>query len=207
MHEHLKLVYLSLILLYRWPEVRSFRWPPHYKSMGKYWNPFHSKDTHQIGVIISGSCPLWPFMMTQVQVLSSDPAKSHLRSPKFTKVFLLITFDWEKIQTWEWAHCVCHTKAHQMVCEIWPRFGQAWVITWPWPDVKFWIWPFNVILYMFRRALTRETRWCRNRLPNFSYIKSYSSKKKIRKNTIVLTLTWPLESKLLTSPQIWRKKT
>ena len=34
-----------------------------------------SFPTHQQGVIISGSCALKPFMMTQGQVLTSDPAK------------------------------------------------------------------------------------------------------------------------------------
>ena len=28
-----------------------------------------------------------------------------------------------------------------------------------WPEVKLWPWPFKVILYMVRRALTRQTRW------------------------------------------------
>ena len=31
--------------------------------------------------------------------------------------------------------------------------------TWPWPEVKFWSWPFKVIIHMFRSVLTRETRW------------------------------------------------
>ena len=28
-----------------------------------------------------------------------------------------------------------------------------------WPEVKLWPWPFKVILYMVRRALTRQTQW------------------------------------------------
>ena len=41
---------------------------------------------------------------------------------------------------------------------IWP----TWVTTWPCPEVKFWPWPFKVMLYMFRWVLTRQTRWCQN---------------------------------------------
>ena len=31
-----------------------------------------------------------------------------------------------------------------------------------WPEVKLWPWPFKVIVYMVRRALTRQTRWHQN---------------------------------------------
>ena len=91
---------------------------PHYKSMGKYWIPSHSKNMHPLSVVLSELCPYWLFMMTQVQVLSSDLAKGHLRSPEITKCFLLISFDWEDIQTCEWARCVCHTTAHRMICNM-----------------------------------------------------------------------------------------
>ena len=36
-----------------------------------------------------------------------------------------------------------------------------------WPEVKLWPWPFNVILYMVRHALTRQTRWYQNRCSTF----------------------------------------
>ena len=45
-------------------------------------------------------------MMTQVQVLVSDPDEGHLKSPKVTKSFLFYTFDWEEMQIWKWSHCV-----------------------------------------------------------------------------------------------------
>ena len=59
-------------LIYWWPGVRSRFWPLHYESMGEILKSF---PTHQQGVILSGSCALRPFMMTQGQVLTSDPAK------------------------------------------------------------------------------------------------------------------------------------
>ena len=36
-----------------------------------------------------------------------------------------------------------------------------------WPEVKLWPWPFKAILYMVRRAFTRQTRWYQNRCSAF----------------------------------------
>ena len=36
-----------------------------------------------------------------------------------------------------------------------------------WHEVKLWPWHFKVILYMYRRALTRQTRWYQNRCSTF----------------------------------------
>ena len=36
-----------------------------------------------------------------------------------------------------------------------------------WPEVKLWPWPFKVILYMVRRALTIQTRWYQIRCSSF----------------------------------------
>ena len=41
-------------------------------------------------------------------------------------------------------------------------FGSTWVVTWPWPEVKFSNWLFKVKKYMIRRVLTREERWWQN---------------------------------------------
>ena len=81
-------------------------------------------------------------------------------------------------------------------------FGSSWVITWLWPEVNFWSW-FKVMLYMFRRSLTRETRWCKRSFLTFLYQKLFS-KNHFRKIPS-FWIWWPLESKALTSPQIWRK--
>ena len=36
-----------------------------------------------------------------------------------------------------------------------------------WPEVKLWPWLFKIILYMVRRAVTRQTRWYQNRCSTF----------------------------------------
>ena len=48
------------------------------------------------------------------------------------------------------------------------KFEKMWhVLLWNAPEVKFRSWPFQVKLYIFRRARTRETLWCQNQLPIF----------------------------------------
>ena len=66
-----------------------------------------------------------------------------------------------------------------------------------WPEVKLWLWPFKVIVYMVRRALTRQTRWYQNRCSTFK------NKDFIVENPFWKILEfWPLETSILT----WAKK-
>ena len=84
-----------------------------------------SFPTHQQGVILSGSCALRPFMMTQGQVLTSEP----LRSSEVTEVtnrFLQITWDWEELETWKWSQCVCLVNTLRLICNL----RQAVTLTW-----------------------------------------------------------------------------
>ena len=66
-----------------------------------------------------------------------------------------------------------------------------------WPEVKLWPWPFKVILYMVRRALTRQTRWYQIRCSTFK-IKDFIVEKPFWK---ILDF-WPLVTSILT----WAKK-
>ena len=67
-----------------------------------------------------------------------------------------------------------------------------------WPEVKLWPWPFKVILYMVRRALTRQTRWYQIRCSVFK-IKDFNVEKPF---WIFFLEFWPLETPILT----WAKK-
>ena len=62
-----------------------------------------------------------------------------------------------------------------------------------WPEVKLWPWPFKVILYMVRRALTRQTRWYQIRCSIFK-IKDFIVEKPFWK----ILEFWPLETPILT---------
>ena len=69
-----------------------------------------------------------------------------------------------------------------------------------WPEVKLWPWPFKVILYMIRRALTRQTRWYQIRCSTFK-IKDFIVKKSFGK----FLEFWPLEASILTWDKKWPK--
>ena len=55
-----------------------------------------------------------------------------------------------------------------------------------WPEVKLWPWHFKVILYMIRRALTRQTRWYQIRCSIFK-IKDFIVEKPFWKIFGILT--------------------
>ena len=69
-----------------------------------------------------------------------------------------------------------------------------------WPEVKLWPWPFKVILYMVRRALTRQTRWYQFRCSTFK-IKDFIVEKPFWK----ILEFWPLETPILTWAKKWLK--
>ena len=69
-----------------------------------------------------------------------------------------------------------------------------------WPEVKLWPWPFKVILYMVRRALTRQTQWYQIRCSIFK-IKDFIVEKPFWK----ILEFWPLETPILTWAKKWLK--
>ena len=69
-----------------------------------------------------------------------------------------------------------------------------------WPEVKLWPWRFKVIVYMVRRASTRQTRWYQNRCSTFK------NKDFIVENPFWKILEfWPLETSILTWAKKWPK--
>ena len=69
-----------------------------------------------------------------------------------------------------------------------------------WPEVKLWPWPLKVMLYMVRRALTRQTRWYQIRCSIFK-IKDFIVEKPFWK----ILEFWPLETPILTWAKKWPK--
>ena len=69
-----------------------------------------------------------------------------------------------------------------------------------WPEVKLWPWPFKVIVYMVRRALSRQTRWYQNRCSTFKN-KDFIVEKPFWK----ILEFWPLETSILTWAKKWPK--
>ena len=93
-----------------------------------------------------------------------------MTSSEVTYRFLAITRDWNKIETPKHVHRVCLVETDRLIT-AWP----FWVRSWPWPEVKFKIWPFEVKLYIIRRVLIKQTRWCANYVCHVS-ITSYCTK-------------------------------
>ena len=69
-----------------------------------------------------------------------------------------------------------------------------------WPEVKLWPWPLKVIVYMVRRALTRQTRWYQIRCSTFK-INDFSVEKPFWK----ILVFWPLVTSILTWAKKWPK--
>ena len=138
---------------YRWPQVRSFLRPPHYKSMGKKSTPFYLLCRKPIWVESYRIGQLWTI---RVKICNAYPSKGHFRSPEVTNRHLPITFNQKEIETWEWRQYVRLGESNDMQYD---PFRSSRDLGLTWPEVKLWPWPFKVILYMVRRALTRQTRW------------------------------------------------
>ena len=111
------------------------------------------------------------------------PSKGHLRSPEVTNRHLPITFDQKEIETWDWCQYVSLGQANRVICNM-THFGHHVTLTWP--EVKLWPWPFKVILYMVRRALTRQTQWYQIRCSIFK-IKDFIVEKNVLENFEILT--------------------
>ena len=82
-------------------------------------------------------------------------------------MFFAYTF-WLRRDTDMWMVPLCFSHQYALIDMQYDLFGATWVTTWHWPEVKFGSWPFKVKLCFFRRARTRETRWCKNHLPIFT---------------------------------------
>ena len=98
---------------YRWPQVRSFLRPPHYKSMGEKSTPLYLlwrkpiwEESYRIG-------QLWTI---RVKICIAYPSKGRLRSPEVTNRHLPITFDQTEIETWDWCQYVHLGQANRLIC-------------------------------------------------------------------------------------------
>ena len=112
--------------LYRWPQVRSFLRPPHYKSMGKKSTPLYLLWRKPIWVELHRIGQLW---IIWVKICIAYPSKGHLRSPEVTNRHLPITFDQKEIETWDWCQYVRLTQVNPMICNM-THFGHQVTLAW-----------------------------------------------------------------------------
>ena len=115
-----------LYFWYRWPQVRSFLRPPHYKSMGKKSTPLYLLWRKRFWVESYRIGQLWTI---RVKNCITYPSKGHLRSPEVTNRHLPITFDQKEIETWDWCQYVRLGQANRVICNMTP-FGHHVTLVW-----------------------------------------------------------------------------
>ena len=126
------------------------------------------------------------------------PSKGHLRSPEVTNRNLPITFDQKEIETWDWCQYVRLGQANRLICNM-THFGHH--VTLAWLDLRSnFDLDLSVILYMVRRALTRQAQWYQMRCSIFK-IKDFIVEKPFWK----ILEFWPLETQILTWAKKWPK--
>ena len=111
---------------YRWPQVRSFLRPPHYKSMGKKSTPLYLLWRKHIWVESYRIGQLWTI---RVKICIAYPSKGHLRSPEVKNRHLPITFHQKEIETWDWCEYVRLGQANPMICNM-SHFGHYVTLAW-----------------------------------------------------------------------------
>ena len=110
-------MFISRIFLYRWPQVISFSWPSHYKSMVKIEVPLIRIRSTQLTYHNQIGYAWYPR-----RVVAPIPVeKSYevtLWRHRVAVRFLPITFDRNELKTWGWCHSVCIVKAHRLICNM-----------------------------------------------------------------------------------------
>ena len=138
-------------------------------------------------------CRLRSSVMTQATVFIGDPPKiiwGHLRSPT---VFLRITFDPKKIETWEWSHCVLPSRridtyaTHRYICNA---------------SIHMTLTFQGHAIHVSMRLDKTNTMVSKSLLYHFKH-GSYHQKTVSLKN-FVFDLSWPLTPKPLILGEIWR---
>ena len=126
------------------------------------------------------------------------PSKGHLRSPEVTNRHLSIT--WSKRDRDMGLVSVRSSWPGKSSDMQYDPFRLSRDLGKTWPEVKLWPWPFKVILYMVRRALTRQTQWY-NICCSIFKIKDFIVEKPFWK----ILEFWPLETPILTWAKKWPK--
>ena len=181
---------------YRWPQVRSFLRPPHYKSMGKkstllylLWRKRFWVESYRIGqlwTIRVKNCITYPLQR------SFEVTRGH--QPSFANNF------WSKRDRDVGLVSVRSSWPGESSYMQYDPFRSSRDLGLTWPEVKLWPWPFKVILYIVRRAVTRQTQWYQIRCSIFK-IKDFIVEKPFWK----ILEFWPLETPILTWAKKWPK--
>ena len=145
--------YTYLGFLYRWPQVRSFLRPPYYKSMGKKINSviFTLAQAYLSGII---SCRA--VVDNSSKNLHCLPLETSFEVTRGHQPLIANNIWWKRDRDVGLVS-VRSSWPGQSTDMQYDPFQSSRDLGLTWPEVKLWPWPFKVILYMIRRALTRQT--------------------------------------------------
>ena len=132
-HQCLQKTYIS-DFWYRWPQVRSFLRPPHYKSMGKKSTPLYLLCRKHIWV---QSYRIGQFVDNSRKNLHCLPLERSFevtrdQKPSFANNFL----SKREIETWNWWQYVRLGQANPMICNM-THFGHHVTLAWLDPRSNF----------------------------------------------------------------------
>ena len=137
---------------YRWPQVKSFLRPPHYKSMIKKIN----------SVTFTLAQAYFSGIASYRRVVDNSSTNLHCllleRSFEVNRgdqLWFANNFWSKRVDTWDWCQYVRLGQAHRLICNM-THFGHhvtlAWLdLTW----LELWTWPFKVVLYIVTNDVLR----------------------------------------------------
>ena len=143
--------------------------------MGKCPCAVCSDSTSENVLFISRYYYIGTLSMTPMQLWPNDHSFRSFKAIWGHICFLTLTFDRIEIGRWGWSQYV--SLAQEASTDMqYDLLVTTRDLTWPWPKVIFWFWPFKVSMYIFRHVSTRRTRCYQN------YVTIFLSSKLFLKN-------------------------
>ena len=186
-------VYLGF--LYRWPQVRSFLWPPKSQVNGQKIN---SVIFTVAKAYLSGIISYRTIVDNSSKNLHCLPIERSFEVTRGHQLSFANNF-WSKRDTYVELVSVRSSWPDESTDVQYDPFRLSRDLGLTWPEVKLWPWPFKVILYIVRRALTRQTRWYQIRCSTFK-MKDFVVEKPLWK----ILEFWPLVTSIFTWAKNYR---
>ena len=152
---------------YRWPQVRSFLRPPHYKSIPSLGNKSTPLYLFWRNLVWVESHCIRQLLTIQVKNLHCPPLERSFEVTRGHQLSFANNFWSKRVRDVGLVSVGSSWPGGSTEMKYGP-FRSLRDLGLTWPEVKLWTWPFKVILYMVRRALTRQTRWYQNRCFTFN---------------------------------------
>ena len=126
-------LFISDLFLYRWPQVMSFSWPSHYRSMVKIEVPLIRIRFTQLTQNHNQIDYAWYPRRTVASFPFERLSEVTLWRHRVAVRFLPITCDRNELEMWSWCHSVCFVKAHRLTCNM---TYLSPIVTLTWRDLR-----------------------------------------------------------------------